>query len=375
MLDTLAFGRRTIALGQVVEQSVGAGFAFRGIAIGLILCAILGGWRAFLKNGRVRLGDSLVLLLPWVSLNGAYWVGGGRYLEIVMAPVAILTLLALRPCSSAVYQILRLLVVFTAVGSLVLGLAWPDLFLSDPGEVLFNEKAFIGTQVLNGLYSHSNQLGINLAIGIPLLMTTGVGRFRWVSVAATLLALAWSSSRTAILAACLVLVLILTLRFCKALGVRRMLWSTATCVAGAVVVAMPLVAQNPEAFSGRVAIWKTSLEVVGDGNLLAGAGALVFREASDVTLALGAAPNTGHNVFITVLTIGGVVALIFSCALWVALFARARRAFTLDEYPSQFVFLITFLSIVEDPLRAFVIGPAFFIVVPMVVSVVARSRD
>lgn len=364
MIDLLKIGRQYPGLGSVAQRSATAGTAYVAIVIAIGACAILLVAIAIAKGLPMAAGMTLTLLAPWVLLNGTYVINGGRNNEVLLFPLAILAYaLHCRSIVSA-YGSIRFLTVLTAASSLVLGLVSPHLFLSDPLRQAANEKAVIGDLLLNGLFPTANQLGISLAIGLPVVLLAAGSKTRWPAVAVIATAIVWASSRTAIVTA----VVTCLIYFATARAnwkVARDVMGVATIGAGALVLAAPFVLSDPTKLSGRVAIWRTGLEFVQEGNLLRGGGAMVFRDVSPVTMAIGSVTGTGHNMFVTIVTVGGIPALLACIGLWATYLVRSFGRFPLDRIPLASILVVTTLAIDEDPLRAFVVAPSAFLLAPL----------
>lgn len=365
ILDLLYIGRQNVVFGQNAVRSASAASVYKVIVgcIGALSVAlILSGLASARRN---YLGPVLVLLAPWAALSGAYVVQGGRNNELLLYPLVAVAFALNWNSTEIVYRSLRVLIVITALSSLALGAMQPGLFLSDPSQFSSNEKALFGGLLLNGLFPTSNQLGLALALGIPILIVTGRDRSRWTAVGLVLFTLVWTSSRTAIIVSVMLIAVTILLgpRMRQALMIARVV----AVSFAALVVAVPFIFTDPTSFTNRARIWQTALSFTLDDTvrLSFGSGAMVFREVSPVTYTIGTTAGTGHNVFVTVVTIGGLLAVIAVALLWVTYFRSASQVFVSDRLPLIFLLALTGLSMIEDPLRAFVIGPQSFIFVPL----------
>ncbi|AHC27853.1 hypothetical protein TS71_04465 [Mycolicibacterium neoaurum] len=365
-----------MVFGQSAVRSAPAATVYKVIVgcIGALSVAlILSGLASARRN---YLGPILVLLAPWAALSGAYVVQGGRNNELLLYPVVAIAFALNWNSSRVVYRTLRVLIIVTALSSLVLGASQSGLFLSDPTRMVANEKALFGGLLLNGLFPTSNQLGLALALGIPILMVTIKSRYwRWTSVAFVLAALVWTSARTSILISVVVIAVLVMSgsRMRQALTIGRL----ATVLAGFLVVVVPFVFTDPTAFTNRAWIWQCALRFAFDDvtTMLFGGGAMIFREASPVTYAVGAIAGTGHNVFVTIVTIGGMAALVAVAILWIFYLRAASKLFEVDRLPLIFLLTVTGLSVIEDPLRAFTIGPQAFIFIPLLAMPLAAAYE
>lgn len=365
MVDLNEIGRQNPGLGQVAQRSALAAEVYT-VVMTAILCVALAivYWAVILRH-RVYLGRLVVLLLPWVALNGIYVAEGGTKNEVLALPVVLAAFALTAGCLPTVYVVLRQLVLVTAVSSLVLGIWQPDMFLSDPTQELGNEKAIVGHLLLNGLFPTSNQLGVALALGLPLLVLGGSRITKVVGIPAVLAAMIWAASRTSLAAVGITLLVLMVARPGRAGS--KAVFKGAAVAGGLLVVFVPFVFTNPDEFTGRGAIWQASYAHVFDGfhHLLLGNGAMTYQVPSPVTLAVGAITNTGHNAFVTTLTVGGLVAAAALVLLWMFYFGRAAAAYRSDPLPLIFLLTLTMVSVLEDPFRAFIVDPSGFIVLPL----------
>lgn len=364
LIDLIVIGRQYPELGATPRRSPMAAQAYSAIILGMLLVSAALILSPLVARRKILAGSIAILLLPWCALNVSYLVAGGRNNEIMLLPVVLLAF-ALHYCHlESLYSWLRRLTVITATASLILGVWLPDLFLSDPDRALNNEKAIFGDLLLNGLFPTSNQLGVSLVLGIPLLAITGKGKWRWLGVAITMVAVAWASSRTSLAAAAIIMASLPLVLRASQVSARRGL-SAAIFALTMVTVAAPFLFEDPAQFSGRVAIWNISLDYVLNGPTVQGGGAMTFRELSPVTVLIGAVAGTGHNVFVTVFVVGGIVALIATTILFWTYLVSCRRQFHSDRLPLVFLLGLCALAVLEDPLRGFIVAPSSFIILPV----------
>lgn len=375
MIDLINLGRQSPALGVDPGRSAGAEMAYTAIIRAIIAVSLFLIISALTSRQPIRLRSITLLLAPWVTLNGSYVIQGGTNKETLLFPFVVLAFALNARNLRKVYALLRSLLYITALSSLVLGIMTPSLYLSDPSKEVGNEKAIVGSLLLNGLFPTSNQLGVTLGIGIPLIVMTSKRKTKWIGVSILLLAMAWASSRTSLAATAVVL---LVMAFGARGGERTVRSVIRPAVVGLCLLAVvtPFVFRDPKDFNGRVAIWRTSLDFVTGGHLLDGGGAMIFREVSPVTTSIGAITSTGHNIFVTVLTVGGLIALAAVAALWTTYLATSIHNFSIDRYPVIFLLSVSAVAILEDPVRAFVIAPSAFLLVPIFVMplVMAEHR-
>ncbi|HEU4424697.1 MAG TPA: O-antigen ligase family protein, partial [Pilimelia sp.] len=311
------------ALGDAIS------LAFIAVAAALAASGI---WRRTVPPDRpagtrrpARLLLLAVVLAPLISIAlaglRAGQVPGLVSLALPLAAVAVW----LRPPEPRVLATIGVLGAVTAAGSVLMALVRPDLALLSGAAA--GAKTGMPGGLLAGPYPHSNVLGISLALSLPFVLHIGHNLARRGCLAAVLLALAWTGSRTAQLAAAAVLLSYLLIRRHPA----RIWPLVAPVVAGAVlIVALPLFTRDPDAFTDRGRIWQALLDRWADRPLL-GWGPDVF-DRPELAGELGGRFNHGHNVMVHLLVIGGLItAVLFAGLLYVAwrqslAFARAGMA-------------------------------------------------
>lgn len=375
LLDLLYIGRQNVGFGEIARRSEPAATAYRLIigCIGALSVALILNGLAAASARRNHVAPTLLLITPWAALYGTYIFDGGRNNEILLYPIVAIAFAFNWVCLETAYRTLRGLIVITAATSMVLGALQPSLFLSDPSRIGVNDKALVGDLLLNGLFPTSNQLGLALAFGIPLLIVTGRGKIRWASAGLVMFTMLWAASRTSIIVSLVVIAVLMLAQ----LGVRQGLSisRSAAVVAACLVFAVPFIFTDPGSFTNRARIWQAGLYFTFDQTvtLLFGSGAMVFRQPSPVTYAIGAPAGTGHNVFVTMITIGGFLAIAGLVLLWSSYLASAVKLFEADHFPLIFLLTLTSLSAIEDPLRAFIVGPQAFVIVPLLAMPLAAA--
>lgn len=365
LIDLLIVGRQSPGLRTVAERSELASATYIAIIAAILATALFLVVVSILSGQPFSTASIFVILTPWVALNGVYVFQGGRITEVLLFPLVAIAFVLNYDCLRNAYGLLRSLILITAISSIALGIAQPNLFLSDPRFQVSSDKAIVGDLLLNGLFPTSNQLGVTLALGIPLLVTASGKRTRWLGTAIALSAMVWASSRTALAATAVVLLVMAILPRGRTRATGRVIRPLvlAFTVLG---ILLPFILTTPSLLSGRVSIWRTSLDHVVNTDLFFGAGAMIFREVSPVTTRIGAITATGHNVFVSIFTIGGILAVLAMSLLFVTYLDRAVSTFDADPYPLLFLLALSAMSVLEDPLRGFVIAPSSFLIIPVI---------
>lgn len=239
---------------------------------------------------------------------------------------------------------LSLIGILTALGagtSLLIGWLTPWGLMT--GADQFAEKALTPLGTLAGVYNHSNTLGLALVIGSPFIMFVKTRSLRIACYAVVGIALVWSSSRSSIIAAGLLMLVVAFGRW-----TRRPAATTgiAFVAALATIFVLPLSTSDPNAYSGRGLIWMATL-LESDRSPVLGWGAAAFQPGSPIVNMVGYSSTHGHNLFTTVLGRHGTVGLALAvAALLTSAFLASKMTFrgvSLCIFPLA----LAFSSIVE----------------------------
>jgi hypothetical protein len=362
LVTLLASGRGQISgLAATVETTPLASNIASALTIAisaLLAIAILLG----LTNVRsIRPGPYILLLAAWAVLYALR--GEGLALSTLLLPLFVVAWMLVRPPANLVYRLLAWIGLSTAAISIGFALISPLAFMSVDWTANA-EKALIGDEILAGPYSHSNALGLCLALTLPFAVLYFRRWARALAVVMIGVGLIWSASRLSTAAAVIALALsLLVIR----LGERtaRRLLSAVIVIGSGVLVLLPVLTSDPLLFTNRGRIWMTSLAYTYQGPWLFGGGGSVFREINALTTELGFVSTTGHNAFVTFFTAGGAIVLGLVVIMAVIAYGNSRRVFSSDRYRLLFIAIIVVLSIAEDPIRALALGPQSFVIYPM----------
>lgn len=272
-------------------------------------------------------GSGLVLLLaPWV-----YTVLRSLYLgqlpvqpSQLLYPAVVVALWAAQPRLEQL-AVLGWLHALTVGISLALGVLLPDkgVYQAIEGGLVDPDKALLAVGILIGPLTDGNNLGQVLVLGLPMVAFLQPRRLRWAVGALTVLALVWTSSRSALVAAAVSGAVWLVLRRGTPLG-RQLLSGALLVLLAAGVALLPLVTTHPEAFTNRGTIWRTSLSAWADAPLF-GLGSDWYATSAQFDDGLGGFAFHGHNQLVHVLVTGGSVALLLVALLTAALICSATR--------------------------------------------------
>jgi O-antigen/teichoic acid export membrane protein/O-antigen ligase len=224
----------------------------------------------------------------------------------------------------------------SAVCSMLMAVIRPDLALLS-GAAAGGKSVLLGG-LLAGPYPHANVLGIGLALSLPFVFCAGSRVARAGMLAVVLLAVAWTGSRTAKLAVAAVLLFHVLFRYTPRRWPGRAWLLSAPVAAGlAVVVAVPLLTRDPDAFTRRGRIWQALLDRWADRPLL-GWGLEVF-DRPELEVALGGRFTHGHNVLVHLLVVGGLLAVVLFAGL-MALAWRQSLLLARTGQPAPVLFLV-----------------------------------
>jgi O-antigen ligase len=263
----------------------------------------------------------LVVLLPWFAFAVLPLTSDveAPAQQIVLYPLIVLAIWASRPGMELVRTI-GLFVALTAGLSLLLGLLGPGLVVFAQYSAV-PEKAVIGETLLAGPYSHSNQLAIVLALGLPAVLQLLKTPTKVLSTLVVLSALVWTASRTALVVAAIVLIAHVVVKNSKTSKGASLLAGAGAIGLAAVVVGLPFLNSDSDAFAARGAIWQYGLHKWREDPLV-GSGPDVFRSLNETTYALGFFPTHGHNMLVESLATGGLIGTllfaIYTISIWVS---------------------------------------------------------
>jgi O-antigen ligase len=236
-----------------------------------------------------------------------------------------------------------------AISGSLIGAASLIGLLISPENMLYTKGSTVtlifGWQ-LAGPFAHSNLLGIYSALALALTPLIADIRWRTVHILVLCTAILASASRVCVIAAGVLALWWLLCWFCSVISVRHLGTALAGSCAAAVLV-LPFLSLSPDAFTGRAAVWATSLGAWKTSPFV-GLGVNWFKvSAADGTWTFlrGFLPPHGHNLVVDLLVKCGLVGLcIFVLVLWSAV--RSTRALELQRQQiACFGYLIAFLVI------------------------------
>ena len=176
---------------------------------------------------------------------------------------------------------------------------------------------------------------------------------RWIALAVTMVALAWSASRTSWMSAAAVLAALVVVRYVRGRSTRAAatVATVGLAVLGALAVALPFVTPDGSGFNHRAHYWSYALDRLVDERAWSGLGADFFKVLATQPDNLGGHASDAHSFVVQVLVGGGVVLGIAVACLVSAAGVRAVRA-TRGGSDWPMLFLVAFLvqACLEVPL-------------------------
>lgn len=270
---------------------------------------------------RVGLGRIGLFLSPWMYLLVRDAYAGHLDSTAILFALVVLALAALN-AGLTVLRAVGVLTAITAALALSMGVFFPQAaILHDlTGEMRVSDKAlFPNLGLLQGPFTSENNLAQYLALGLPAVLLVSRRWLRWASLVVVLVAIGWSSSRSGILTAGVVLAVAAVLGPLSRLGWRRTVHLTTAVVVGLLALVgtvLPFLPWPPEAFTERALIWQGSATAWSTHGELFGLGTQWFTEVGGtVTSPLNDAAYHAHNQFLQLSVTGGL-ALVAVATVW-----------------------------------------------------------
>ncbi|MGO4660913.1 O-antigen ligase family protein [Terrabacter sp. 2TAF16] len=336
-----------------------------------------------LKTRKLKIGYRTVLLLVLAALTlergsaqGLFSVGGiSNVIEFALLAFA-LSSLVLRPSDFRIVAIGGFVV---ALGSILFGLvaAGQARFIIG-GSGVDESKAFFGGDfVLAGPFTHSNTLGVFVALSLPFVRLFNGIVIRAILWSGCIAAVILSASRTAVLA---LIAWILFWMFGRLLRNLEGSISRGLLLVFALglIAALPLVSgDDPDGFSGRSAVWRDSLAAYWDSGLLVGVGPYWDMPASALS---SASRTSGHNLYVQWLVTGGLLLIIVGITVVVLFARRANQADAGPRRPvfTSYAFILLVISSTEFLLPMSMSSqllPVTFFIIIAVIFMVTHPRQ
>lgn len=327
-------------------------------ALMLLTCAAIGVLR--LRRLRRLAGPILLLVAAWVAaVAGLVLADTSVNRGVVLFPAICAAVALLRP-GVAMVRALGWVVLGLVAVSVVMALVSPDAGLYFREASRRDEKFVWDYGILVGPYRTGNNLGLVLAVGLPFVLQLPRRWVRVVGTVATVLALAWTFSRTSELAAVagagVWAVLTLLPRLTGGRGpdavarLRGALAAAGLAVLALAVLALPFVTPSATAFNNRAGFWQQGIDAWLERPLL-GWGADYYLQLARSADNLGGFAYHAHNQTAQLLVTGGIVllALVGLAVAWACVVA-VRLAAAGNAWPAAFLAAFLVSAAFEVPL-------------------------
>ena len=257
-----------------------------------------------------------------------------------------------------------------ALIGLIFAVFYPDTAYMPKG---WNDKLFASFPALAGPVNHSNTLGLFLAFCAPFTLLISRKWWKWTSLLLIAGVIVLSQSRTAMLALGVSLAVFLICTLWP--GTSKVAAGLSLFLAGALVVAIPLVNEDPHGFTDRGTVWKWTFEQ--------------FHSARDYVWGVsstwpshpngwrhGALLASAHNLFIQWLFVGGVALVILGALLFLA---YTRRVMPMLPGTTPLVAIMYMLTLLGVSVSEYIVelapaSPFFLVIVVPIVCVLVQPR-
>jgi hypothetical protein len=265
----------------------------------------------------------VLLMLPFVYLEVRDFTLGDRLVWSQLAyPAVVIAIWVLRPPLRKL-ALVGYWVGATAVLSLAIGALLPaqGIYNNAQGLSITPDKELLPGGVLVGIFTHGNNLGAFLVLGIPAVMMIPRRPVRNVVLFLVVSTMVWSAARSSLATlGALVLALVVLSVFPR--GWRALPARVGMGLAWVALCALPLLTHDQTAFANRGYIWVQSLQFFRESPLF-GHGSAFYTQLAQTSENLGGTVWHGHNQLVQLLLTGGVVLTALVAVLIVACISRA----------------------------------------------------
>jgi hypothetical protein len=289
-----------------------------------------------------RRGVLVVLLLPWLyQVSRDTFAGTSLRIGGLLYPLLVVVIWILRPKLRQL-AILGYLIGLTALISVLMGALDPakGILSSTEGSIITPDKQLLPWGILIGPLTDGNPLGQFLALGLPAAVYIRNRGWRWSIFLVTSFAVLWTSNRSS-LAALLVGLIVSALLKIAPRGTRRLTTAVIILFFAAIVVYLPLTTTQNDAFTNRGYIWSASLRHWSDHPLI-GLGSQWYSQSAKYANNIGPTAFHGHNQFVQILVLGGLINLFLIAVMLLALIRVAARwsEFRAVTVPAAFLAMV-----------------------------------
>ncbi|MBO0681412.1 O-antigen ligase family protein [Mycolicibacterium sp. S2-37] len=282
------------------------------------------------------------LLVFLLALNLPYVIGPVRPgpADLVKIVLANVVLLAIWNTGARVSQLKWIPILLACVGaySLVGGLIIPDYMMYN----MVSRKSLVAGWELAGPFGQSNALGMYCAIAFSLVPLIARNRWRVTCAVILLATIVASATRTALVAAGVVIIWWALTRL-RSVVSTRVLGTTLAGAALSAALIMPLLDWSADSFTDRAFIWSGGLDIWQQSPVV-GQGFSWFltggQEHAEIVVWAGA--GTGHNILIDTLVKYGLAGVALLMPIWIGAIVASRANPVPREQIACFGYLIAF---------------------------------
>jgi O-antigen ligase len=222
--------------------------------------------------------------------------------------------------------------------ALIGGLLIPEYAMYNPN----SEKAIIPGWELAGPFGHANILGMYCALAFSLTPLVSDRRWRLLVGSILFVTMVAAASRTALIAAGLVLLWWL-ICWLKSFHSIRLAGTVLVSFTASAMFVFPFLDWDPRAFTERAYVWAESLEVWRQSPAV-GMGVNWFLDDAQAmgNVAKWAFVGTGHNVVVDTLVRSGLIGIVIFVPLLIAAVASTRALRITSQQIACFGFLMAF---------------------------------
>lgn len=294
----------------------------------------------------LALGPLLVLTLVSAPLNGELPLKP----QMLAYPLFMVSLWL----QGAESGLVRQLAWFGIIGALAsVAMAVAGVGTLDAALGVVTEKAILFPNLLAGVYSYNNFLGLGIVMSVPALLVIRNRVVAAVGALVILVCIIWSGSRTSMIAlACgvLGLIVVYAIRSAKA---RQ--WITAASLVTALLTSsvVPMVAAGKsDSFSARGTIWSVALHDAASSPVF-GKGRSYFDPDGPLSTKIGHYISHGHNLFVTLAAETGIVGTLAALALFAGVIWAVVRMIPATPVPYLLALVSFSTAVFETPGGAF----------------------
>jgi O-antigen ligase len=323
LTQSLTAPKHRMATSDVAPYSTTAELMNVAITLTLALLCVLLVFRHLHLLPVDRRGVLLVMVVPWVyQMSRDLYADSPPRLGGLLYPLLLFGTWILQPTLRQL-STLGYLVGLTALISVLMAALLPakGILESVAGDVITPEKQILPWGILIGPLTDGNPLGQFLALGLPSVLLIPNRAVRAGLAALTVFAVVWTSSRSSLAAIAVGALVVLLLRLTPRGGRRAVVVLVLSGLA-ALVVYLPLATRHNDAYTNRGYIWQASLRHWSDQPWL-GLGSQWYAESAKYANNIGWTAFHGHNEFVQLLVIGGLVNVVLVAFLLMAVIRAA----------------------------------------------------